>query len=65
MPDYEFICDECHDYVVIEHPMKDPHPTNHRGCGGLLKRYYRPTPVIYVHSGFFKTDQILSKSEVE
>jgi len=65
MPDYLFRCKRCGETVAIRHGIAEEHPKVHEGCGGELRQRYFPAGVVYKHSGFFKTDSILSNPEIE
>ena len=65
MADFQFTCTKCERVITISHGMKEPHPTFHANCGGFLRRKFLPTPVHYVHSGFYTTDKVLFEPEAE
>jgi predicted nucleic acid-binding Zn ribbon protein len=46
------------DTVEVEHPVGDPHPTNHDDCGGELGRIFdSQADVIFKTTGFTRTDK--------
>jgi putative FmdB family regulatory protein len=62
MPVYTFRCRKCGKSIEIEHKITAPHPKRHKGCGGTLVRSIVETPeVVYKGSGFYTTDNRLSK----
>ncbi len=64
---YRFRCRNCGQTVEVEHPMDEPHPTNHNqvlpvttACDGELERLFDTPNITYHGSGFYHTDRVLS-----
>jgi len=57
---YTFRCRKCRAEIAVEHPISEPHPVQHAGCGGELGRVFdSQAGVVYRTSGFTKVDQRL------
>ena len=55
---YQMRCTECKAEIIVEHPMQDPHPATHEGCGGKLVRVFVDVGVVYKGDGFYSTDRL-------
>ena len=57
---YEFRCHDCGEIFIASHPMGEPHPETHPGCGGTLNRVFVIPGVVYRGGGFYTTDKVLT-----
>ena len=58
--EYVLRCKKCDQAVTVNHPMADPHPRTHKGCGGRLMRTFSTPGIIYRGGGFYTTDACLT-----
>jgi len=57
---YDLRCKKCDQVVTVDHPMSEPHPNTHAGCGGSLVRVFFSPRIIYRGDGFYTTDACLT-----
>jgi putative FmdB family regulatory protein len=55
MPIYEYVCEDGHDFDVLQRFSDDPVSTC-QVCGAPVRRVFRPVAVHFKGSGFYNTD---------
>ncbi len=56
MPTYEYACKDCGQHVEVVHSMTDESLSTCGACGGVLRKVFHPTGIMFKGSGFYATD---------
>ena len=62
MPTYDYQCRSGGTITEVVHSKIENGPTTCERCGGVLRRVFHPTGIIFKGGGFYKTDSRSSSS---